>query len=189
MAAATGMALTAGLGAYQAFQGAKQKREAEKALENYERQKLDNVANELSVYTKGAEMQTEELARLGASSVDSLSRSGARGVIGGVGRLQQAQGMQQRQIGADLERQQARIDQIRAQDSRNIRGMQEQREMQDIQALSSQFAQGEQMFASGIGGVAESAIGIGGMIQERDLAEQAISSGINPFAGSYGQKG
>lgn len=183
MAAATGMALTAGLGAFQAFKGAKQKREAEQALENYERQKLDNVANELSVYTKGAEMQTEELARLGASSVDALSRGGVRGAIGGVGRLQQAQGIQQRQIGADLEQQQARIDQVRAQDAQTIRGMQEQREMQDINALSSQYAQGEQMLASGITGIGESAMGIGGMLQERDLAEKAIASGINPFTG------
>lgn len=183
MAAATGLALTAGLGAYQAFKGAKQKREAEKALENYERQKLDNVANELSVYTKGAEMQTEELARQGATTSDALSRSGVRGVIGGAGRLTQAQGQQQRQISADLEQQQARIDQIRAQDAQAIRGIQEQREMQDIGALSSQFAQGEQMLAAGIGGVAESAVGLGGMLQERDLAEKAIASGINPFAG------
>lgn len=182
MAAATGLAITAGLGAFQAFKGAKQEREATQALENYERQKLTNVADELSVYTRGAEMRTEESARLGASSVDALSRSGARGVIGGVGRLQQAQQQNQRQIAADLENQQARIDQIRAQDAQQIRSMVNQRENQDIAALSSQVAQGQQMFASGIGGVAQSGIGIGEMIQEREIADKAIANGLSPYA-------
>jgi hypothetical protein len=43
-----------------------------------------------------------------------------------------------------------------AQDEANIRGMQEQREVGDISALSSQYNAGNAMLWQGIGGVAQS---------------------------------
>ena len=178
MALGTAAAVIGGAGAIaQTVAGAKQKRDTKKALESYQRQEFSNVADNLSVYTHGVEMQMEESARLGASSVDALSRSGARGVIGGVGRLQQSQQMQQRQIAADLEQQQARIDQIRVQDEARIRQMREQREMQDIAALSSQQQAGQQQMWSGIGGIAQAGISGLQMIQEEELAKAKIAAG------------
>ena len=152
----------AGIGAVtgiaQAIGGARQRRNAREALENYQRQKLTNVADELSVYTKGADLQREESSRMGASAVDALQRGGARTLIGGLGQVQSNNMMMNRQIGADLEQQQARIDQIRARDSATIRGMQEQREQADINALSSQYNAGNQQMWQGIGGVAQAGI-------------------------------
>lgn len=170
MAAATTIA-AAGVGlatsGAQLFSGMKQKKEAQKALENYDRQEFNNVADDLSVYTKGAEMQTQESARLGSSSVDALSRSGTRGIIGGIGRLQQSQNLQQQQIAANLEQQQARIDQIRAQDEARIRRLQENREINDIAALSTQYQQGQNMMMSGISGLASTATNTMGAMGEQ----------------------
>lgn len=159
-----------GMGLAQAIGGARQARKAREALENYQRQRLTNVADELSVYTKGAELQREESARMGASAVDALQEGGARNLIGGLGQLQQNQQLMNRQIGADLEGQQARIDAVRAQDSARIQGMQEQREQQDINALSSQFNAGQQQMWQGIGGVAQA--GISGMQMNQEVADQ-----------------
>lgn len=159
MAAGTTIAM-AGVGllgsGYQAIKGAKDAKDAKNALENYQRQELSNIAEGLQVSTLGADLQREEQARLAQSQVDALSGAGARGVLGGLGRVEAGNQMTSRQIAADLDMQQRQIDQMRAQDEANIRSMQEQREMQDIAGLSSQYNAGNQMMWQGIGGVAQS---------------------------------
>ena len=162
------MTAIAGVGALasgiQAISGAKQKRDAQQELENYQRQELANVAEGLQVSTLGADLQREEQARLASTQVDALQGAGARGLIGGLGRVEAGSQMVNRQIGADLDAQQKQIDQMRAQDEANIRGMQEQREASDIAGLSSQYNAGNAMMWEGIGGItqaASSAIGGG----------------------------
>ena len=161
MAAGTAIAM-AGVGllgsGYQAIKGAKDARDAKNALDNYKRQEFNNIAEGLQVSTLGADLQREEQARLASSQVDALQGMGARGVIGGLGRVEAGNQMVNRQIAADLDAQQKQIDQIRAQDEANIRSMQEQREIQDIAGLSSQYNAGNQMMWQGIGGVAQSAM-------------------------------
>lgn len=169
MAAATSLAIaSAGVGllgsGYQAIKGAKDARDAKNALDNYKRQEFNNIAEGLQVSTLGADLQREEQARLASSQVDALQGMGARGVIGGLGRVEAGNQMVNRQIAADLDAQQKQIDQMRAQDEANIRSMQEQREIQDIAGLSSQYNAGNQMMWQGIGGVAQSAMaGLGAL--------------------------
>lgn len=161
MAAGTAIAM-AGVGllgsGYQAIKGAKDARDAKNALDNYQRQEFNNIAEGLQVSTLGADLQREEQARLASSQVDALQGMGARGVIGGLGRVEAGNQMVNRQIAADLDAQQKQIDQIRAQDEANIRSMQEQRETQDIAGLSSQYNAGNQMMWQGIGGIAQTGI-------------------------------
>ena len=140
----------------QAIQGAKQKREAKQALENYNRQDLENVSEGLQVSTLGADLQREEQARLASSQVGALQGAGARGLLGGLGRVEAGNQMMNREIAANLDAQQKQIDQMYAQDQSNIRGMQEQREVGDISALSSQYNAGNAMLWQGIGGIAQS---------------------------------
>jgi hypothetical protein len=166
MGAMTAIAATGALASgIQAISGAKQKRDAQKALENYQRQELQNVAEGLQVSTLGADLQREEQARLAATQVGALQGAGVRGLIGGLGRVEAGNQMVNRQIGADLDMQQKQIDQMYAQDQANIRGMQEQRETSDIAGLSSQYNAGNAMLWQGIGGIAQSGIA-------------AISSGV-----------
>lgn len=161
MAAATSIAM-AGVGllgsGYQAIKGAKDARDAQNALENYQRQEFNNIADGMQVSTLGADLQREEQARLAATQVGALQGAGVRGLVGGLGRVEAGNQMTSRQIAADLDMQQRQIDQIRAQDEASIRGMQEQREMQDISALSSQYNAGNQMMWQGIGGIAQTGI-------------------------------
>jgi hypothetical protein len=144
-------AVGAGIGIYQTIQGAKQARDAKNALENYERQELKNVAEDLQVSTLGADLQREEQARLSASQIDALQGSGTRRIIGGLGRVEAGNQNVNRQIAADLDMQQREIDRMRAQDETRIQGMQEQREVADINALSSQYNTGQQNMMSGLG--------------------------------------
>lgn len=161
MAAATSIAM-AGVGllgsGYQAIKGAKDAKDAKNALDNYQRQEFNNVAEGMQVSTLGADLQKEEQARLAATQVGALQGAGVRGLLGGLGRVEAGNQMLNRQIGAELDEQQKQIDQIYAQDEANIRGMKEQRETQDISGLSSQYNAGNQMMWDGIGGVAQSTI-------------------------------
>ena len=157
MGAMTAIAATGALASgIQAISGAKQRRDAQQALENYQRQELENVAEGLQVSTLGADLQREEQARLASTQVGALQGAGVRGLIGGVGRVEAGNQMVNREIAAGLDMQQKQIDQMYAQDEANIRGMQEQREVSDIAGLSSQYNAGNAMMWQGIGGVAQS---------------------------------
>jgi len=145
----------AGLGLYQTISGAVQAREAKDALNNYQRQDLENVARDLQVSTMGSDLQREEQGRLASSQVDALQSAGTRGLIGGLARVEAGNQKVMRETGADLDRQQKEIDRMFAQDQANIRGLQESRENADIAALSSQFSGGRQDMYSGLGNVVQ----------------------------------
>lgn len=143
--------LSAGIGIYQAIQGAKEKRDAQKALENYKRQELENVAEDLQVSTLGADRQLAEQSRLASTQIGALQGGGTRALLGGLGRVEAGNQAVNDQITADLDQQRKQIDQMIASDNANIRSMQENRENADINALSSQYQSGKQDMNMGIG--------------------------------------
>lgn len=165
----------AGLGIYQTISGAIQSRDAREALNNYQRQDLENVAQDLTVSTLGSDLQREEQARLAATQVDALQASGTRGLIGGLGRVEAGNQRLMRETGADLDRQQKEIDRMVADDNARIRTMQEARENADIAALSSQFSAGQQNSYSGLGNVVQGTGMVGNNIStpEGDARRQA----------------
>ena len=152
MGVATGI-VGAGLGITQSIMGAVQAKEAREALENIERQPLNNVAENMRVSTLGADLQREENARLAATQIDALRGGGSRAIIGGSGRVQEGSMRMNREIGANLDEQQVAIDRLYAQDQANIRGMKENRENADISALSSQYTAGRQGMFDGMSNV------------------------------------
>jgi len=162
----TAIAIAAGAaaagGAAKSIIGASRASKAKRAMESFKRQELENVTSGLRVSTLGAQLQTQEAQRRFATSVDALRSGGVRGLVGGLGQVDQQQAQVQRQISSDLDRQQMGIEQMRATDQANIRSMQEQRESFDYQMLAGQRAAGQQALFSGIGDVA-GAIGFAAM--------------------------
>lgn len=162
MAIATGTAIalgvTAAAGAASAISGAARARRARKAIESFERQELKNEAADIRVSTLGAELQTEEAQRRFATSVDALQAGGVRGLVGGLGRVEEAAGQVQRRISADLDRQQAAIEQMQLREDQQIRMMREERESQQLGALYSERQAGQQMVASGLNQIGSAAM-------------------------------
>lgn len=138
-------------GAYNMIQGAKQRKDAKNALKNYKRQELKNVAEDLQVSTLGADRQREEQARLSANQIDALQGAGTRGIIGGLGRVEAGNQAVNADIAANLDEQQKQIDAMKSEDDARIRGIQENREIGDINALSSQYNAGNEAMQMGIG--------------------------------------
>ena len=171
MATATAItgAVAVGASLYQSYEGKKREREAEKEIENYQRQELQNAYADVQVSQLGANLRREELARSQATSTDALRAGGVRGLVGGLGQVQ-AQGTQvSRDIAANLDQQQKQIDFARAQDDTQIRQIQEQRENADLAGLGQAVEVGRQDFYGGI--------------------QQGLSAGFNT-ANAYGlQKG
>lgn len=143
--------LSAGMGIYNTIAGAKQKRDAQKALEDYNRQELKNTAENLQVSTLGADLQKEEQARLSATQVDALQGAGTRGLIGGLGRVESGSQKVNAEIASDLDKQQKDIDVMKAQDDERIRALQEGRHNANVSALSSQYNSGADAVQMGIG--------------------------------------
>jgi hypothetical protein len=174
MGVATGIAAGVGIlgSGFQAIKGAQQARDARRALEEYERQELRSPFEDVQVSTMGADLQREEQARLAATQTEALQGAGVRGLVGGLGRVEAGSQMMNAQIGADLDQQQRQIDMALAQDRAAIRGMQEQREYQDIAALSSQFNAGNQQFMAGLGGIAQSGMAALPMLDDSSLTPE-----------------
>ena len=156
------MALSAGVSALggltKSIMGAKRAADARRALDQYQRQNLKNITEGMRVSTLGAELQTQEAQRRFATSVEALRAGGIRGVVGGLGQQEQQQQMLQQQISADLDKQQAQIEMMRAEDEARIRAIQEQRQTQEIAGLGTEMAIGKEQMFSGIGDIASTAM-------------------------------
>ena len=149
----------------QAVSGAARAAKAKRALENFQRQELKNVTKGMTVSTLGAELQTQEAQRRFATGVDALRSGGVRGLVGGLGVMEQQQQQMQQQISADLDQQQQQIEQARAQEEANIRAMQEQRESSQIAGLGAEIAAGRQAFNTGLTGIAETGLAAASLLE------------------------
>lgn len=166
MGLATGLSAGLGIvgGISNMISGAKEMREAKDALERYKRQELTNVAEGLQVSTLGSDLQREEQSRLASGQIGALREGGARTLIGGLGRVEAGNQRVMRETGADLDMQQRQIDQMRAEDDARIRSMQENREIGDLSALSSQVQSGKQDMYGGFGNIIQGTGMLGGAL-------------------------
>src|SRR4051812_36276776 len=105
-ASAIGAGLGIAGGLYNTIAGAKEKRAAQNALNNYDRQELTNSFEGAQVSQLGSDNQREDLARNVATSVDALRSGGARTLVGGIGRLNAGANAVNAKIAADLDQQQ-----------------------------------------------------------------------------------
>ncbi len=167
-----------GLGIYNTIQGGKQASDAEDALNKYERQSLKNVTEGLQVSTLGSKLRREEAIRQASGQISALEGMGLRGFLGGFGKVGKETQQVMDETGADLDAQQKQIDQMRAQDEANIRNMQENREIGDISALSSQYNAGKQGQKEGMSQVVQS-IAKG----ESDIKDMAMGMATGGMSG------
>lgn len=193
MAIATGTAIALGIsaaaGAGQAIAGAQKAKKAKAAMREFERNRQELTGSDnLRVSTLGAELQQREASRRFATSVDALQGAGVRGLVGGLGRAEAGQQRVSQQIAADLDRQQAQIEQMKFQEQQALREMQESREAQKMGMIASEQQQGQQMMMAGIGQVGSTLMsGLTSMESMQSKAPSVQDSILadNPFAGNY----
>ena len=162
MAAATTIALVgAGVGILaggaQAVSGAVRAKRAKRDLENYERQEVTDLADNLRVSTLGAEQQQEGLAQSESTAVEALQASGARGVIGGVSGVQKNRAQAEQGIAAGLDQQMTNIEQTKYQDKVRQFNTTEGRQNQDIAGMAAEMQAGRAAVQNGLGTIAGAA--------------------------------
>lgn len=153
MAAVTGAVVTAGVAAYTISNAEKQKREAKRALNNYKREELDNSFEEMPISTEGIEYATAENAVGLATAVDAARAAGGRGVVGAVPKLVAVSNDVNAGIAKYLDDMYNRRAMAVAEDNIRIEGMKENRDNQNINALSSQLMAAKQDKMNGVMGL------------------------------------
>lgn len=171
------MSAAASLG--QAVSGFARKRKAQKALDRFRRQNLQNVTKGMRVSTLGAELRAQEQARRFSTSVDALQGAGVRGLVGGLGRQEMISDIADQRTAAQLDQQQMMIERMEAQDEVRIRQMQEARESGAIAGLGREVSQGANQMMQGAMGLATTGLAAaqGGLFGEgKGNAENLLNS-------------
>lgn len=166
------------------FEGRKMQRQAQELINNFEWKNLENPYEELEVSTMGADLQREEAARMSATNVDAI-RAGGNRALANIGRVQAQNNLMNREIGADLDKQQKTIDYSKAQDDVRIREMLEKRQSDELAGYGNMLNQGLGMKYQGIGNVvnafgaaAQFAAGLDNPSNDSDKS----SNSDNPFS-------
>lgn len=145
----------------QAIDGMNRSKKAQRELNNYERQELNNAFEDVQISTMGSDLMREEGARTTANLVDATQMGGARTVIGGIPRVIGASNEINREAAKMLDDQVQRREYAIAQDNARIEGITENRDIANINALSSQVEAGRQDMWSGFGSALSSAAYMG----------------------------
>jgi hypothetical protein len=164
MGAETGSAISAGAGALTAVTGAvsmftegKRKKKIANEIKNIKEAPLMNIADGMQVSTRGADLKKEKQAQLAATQVSSLQDAGSRALVGGIGRVSEANQDVNDGIAANLDEQQNNITNVRAQDEQRIQQTKEQRNANKLAALSSQYNAASQNQAQGMANIIQGA--------------------------------
>ena len=178
MAAITSAAVGAvglGMSAYQAIDGANRQKKAQRELNNYERQELNNAFENVQISTMGSDLLREEGARTTANLVDATQMGGARTIIGGIPRVVGASNEINREAAKMLDDQVQNREYAIAGDNTRIEGITENRDIANIAGLSSQINAGRQDMWSGFGSALSSAAYMG-----RGLKEMKGTNNVAP---------
>ncbi|KZE77496.1 hypothetical protein AV926_14065 [Myroides marinus] len=151
-AAITSAAIGVAAAGYSIYQGESQKKKAKAELNSYERQELINAAEQIEISTRGTDLMREESQRTVANMIDALQGGGGRMLAANLGQLQAGINQTNRQIQKDLDDQVMRREYAIADENARLRGIREERDMQNIGALQSQYTAGDQNMWNGING-------------------------------------
>ena len=167
-----------GMSAYQAIDGANRQKKAQRELNNYERQELNNAFENVQISTMGSDLLREEGARTTANLVDATQMGGARTIIGGIPRVVGASNEINREAAKMLDDQVQNREYAIAGDNSRIEGITENRDIANINALSSQVDAGRQDMWAGFGSALSSAAYMGRGLKE--MKGEDTGKGFNP---------
>lgn len=162
IATIAGGALTAGTGIFQAIGAGKRAREAQKAIEEYDRQELTNPYANLQVSTAGADLQRADIARSVSTFADNAALGGSRAVLGLLPNVLQQQIGQEQKIAADLDQQYIQNTQLAAQGAGMVQQMQERREEGDLAGYGQALQTARQERANGLNMIGQAGLGVAG---------------------------
>ena len=171
MAAITSAAIGIGANAWNIASNIKQKNQAKSELNDYERQSLDNAYKNIQISTTGTDVMRDENNATTANILDSIQNMGSRGVFGALPKIQMQNTQVNQEIRNNLDSQIQKRDYAIADDNVAIRGIKEQRDNQNISALSSQINSANQGIQDGVYGAVSGLSSLANTMQAKKQAK------------------
>lgn len=156
---------------FQMIKGMKETRQAKNAAENFERQDLNNVFQDMPISTLGSDLMREESGRTNASLVDASMSGGIRGVLGALPRIQAQTNNQNRQAQVELDGQFQDRNRLIANDNVRIQSIQEGRDNQELAGIGARIQAGREDTFNGIRGAANAMSFVGSNLENSRLPE------------------
>lgn len=142
-------AISAGTSLLQTSSANRKAKQAEEAINNYQRQELVNPNLGLQVSTLGADRQREDISRSISTMANQAAMGGSRAILGLAPNMIGQQMQQEQQIAANLDQQEAQRQAAVAQGQGMVMQMTEQRENADLAGLGNQLNVARQERANG----------------------------------------
>lgn len=148
MATATAAVGLAG-GAAKFFEGRSMQKKAERFIDNFEWQDLENPYKDLQVSTLGSDLRTEQ-ANIGAATTTEALRSGGARGLANLAKVEAQRNLTNREIAADLDEQQKKIDYSAAGQDVVNQNMVEKRQEDELAGYGQMMNVGMGMKSQGI---------------------------------------
>jgi len=130
-----------------------ERKRAKRALENYQRQELNNAFRDVQVSTLGSDLMRDENARNMSTATDTIVQAGDRSIVGGLPKIVAQTNLANQEARKYLDDQAIKREYAIASDEQQIRAMKEARDNANISALSSQFNSANQNMWNGLKGL------------------------------------
>ncbi len=140
------------------YQGEKQRKAGQKSLEEFERQELNNVFEDVPISTYGSDLLIEQNNIQSASATQAAQEAGIRGVLGAIPKIQAQTNRNNQQAAQLIDDQVIDRNYNIAQDNRRIQGVQENRDNAELAGIGNQIDVGRQQTLAGIRGLGNVAI-------------------------------
>lgn len=159
MAVATGATALAGMagGVSKFFEGQQLQRDAQKAINEFRWQDLQNPYENQQVSTLGADLKQEQANLAASQGVSALQQGGTRALVGGLGRVEAQRNLVNREVASDLDQQQKAINMAKAQQDVMNQQMIEKRQGDELQGYGQMMNVGLGMKYGGISDIANAA--------------------------------
>jgi hypothetical protein len=146
-------------------EGRRMQQEAQRQIDAFKWQELQNPYKNMQVSTLAADLQREEADVTEAGMIDSLQTAGNRAMVGSVGKVQANANTLNREIATNLDEQQKAIDRAAAQQDINNQSVIEGRQQQELAGYGQQLNVGMGMKYQGqadvVNGIASAGQAIG----------------------------
>jgi hypothetical protein len=137
-------------GAAKFFEGRKMQRRAQEFIDNFKFEKQINPAESISLATEATNRRLEQVQANSANMIDALQQGGARSVIGGAGRVQQATNQAALDVLSGLEQQEINRQYAIAQGEAENQRVRQAREEQELAGYGQMLNLGQQMKYAGV---------------------------------------
>lgn len=185
MAAVTAVsgAVGAATGVAKFFEGRSMQKRAEKFIENFEWQDLQNPYRNQQVSTLGADLLKEQANIASATDVEALRAGGTRALAGGLGRVDARRNVLNREIASNLDEQQKAINASIANQEAVNQNMVEKRQTDELAGYGQMMNVGMGTKYQGLTNVVNGLGAMGQGLQGIDFGGGGNSGAGTPSAG------